>query len=242
MGPETGFIRSVRLEMRDAAVDYSIDLPAIAKLGELTLDPRVTFLVGPNGSGKSTLLEAIAISAGCNAEGGSRNFRFSTRATHAGLHRHLTLVRNRRPATEFFLRAESFYNVATEIDRLDVTDSYGGKSLHYQSPGASFLAVVLNRFDHHGLYFLDEPEAALSPQGQITLLRAMHDLVEAGSQFVVATHSPILVAFPGAKIYAMTGDGPRAVEYDDVDQVVLYRSFLADPARFFHYLFADDDG
>jgi predicted ATPase len=237
-----GFLRSVRLETRpDAPLDYATDLPAIANMGELPLDPAATFLVGANGSGKSTLLEAIAVAAGCNAEGGSRNFRFSTNATHATLHRHLTLVRDRRPQTDFFLRAESFYNVATEVDQLDVTSSYGGRSLHQQSHGESFLALVINRFGARGLYFLDEPEAALSLQGQLTLLRRMHELVEHGSQFVVATHSPVLLALPNATIFQMTDAGPRPIAYDDVEHVVLYRSFLADPQRFLHYLLADDD-
>ncbi|MGH9042016.1 MAG: AAA family ATPase [Acidimicrobiia bacterium] len=233
---------SVRVQ-RDGAVaaDYALALPAVAKMGELPLDPGVTFLVGANGSGKSTILEGIAVAAGLNAEGGSRNFRFGTKATHSTLHEHLVLTRTGKPRTDFFLRAESFYNVATEIDTLGLYDSYGGSSLHARSHGESFLAVVLHRFGPDGLYLLDEPEAALSPQGQLTLLRAMYELVEAGSQFIIATHSPILVAFPGAAIFECSQDGVECVSFDDVPQTRLYRSFLDDPGRFLHYLFAPDE-
>lgn len=225
----------------DEEVDYALEIPAIAKLGELPLDPAVTFLVGANGSGKSTLLEGIAVAAGLNAEGGSRNFRFGTRSTHSSLHRHLVLSRGDRPSTDFFLRAESFYNVATEVDTLGVYDSYGGTSLHAQSHGQSFLSLVLHRFGGNGLYLLDEPEAALSPQGQLALLVAIHDLVEAGSQLIIATHSPILVAFPGAAIYECSDSGVKPIDYESVPQVELYRDFLGDPARFLHHLFTEDE-
>jgi predicted ATPase len=206
------------------------------------LDPSATFLVGENGSGKSTLLEAIAAAAGLNAEGGGRNFRFSTFQTETSLHRHLRLVRSgAQPRTDFFLRAETFYNVASEVERLSLHDSYGG-SLHERSHGESFLALALHRFGPEGLYLLDEPEAALSPQGQLALLRRLHDLVEEGSQLIVATHSPILLAFPGARILACDDDGLRETAYDDVAGVGLYRSFLGSPERFLRHLLADDDG
>lgn len=176
------------------------------------LDTPVTFLVGENGSGKSTLLEAIAVSCGFNAEGGTRNFTFSTRATHSELGEYITVAKRRYPRDGFFLRAESFYNVATNIDEMDeepsfsprLIDSYGGVSLHSQSHGESFLALVQNRFGGEGLYLLDEPEAALSPTRQLTLLGEMHQLVERNSQFIIATHSPILMAYPGARIYELS--------------------------------------
>lgn len=198
---------SVFLRRPLEANSYLNSLPAVNWLKEhrLMLDTPVTFLVGENGSGKSTLLEAIAVSCGFNAEGGTRNFTFSTRATHSELGEYITVAKRRYPRDGFFLRAESFYNVATNIDEMDeepsfsprLIDSYGGVSLHSQSHGESFLALVQNRFGGEGLYLLDEPEAALSPTRQLTLLGEMYQLVERDSQFIIATHSPILMAYPG---------------------------------------------
>jgi len=238
----TGFIRSLRL---DGAARSAALPAALSDLDELDLNPCATFLVGANGSGKSTLLEAVAVAAGLNAEGGSRNFRFATRETHSDLHQHLTLVKRGVPATDYFLRAESFYNVASTLDDLAADDpaavrSYGGRSLHAQSHGESFLALAIERFGPDGLYLLDEPEAALSPQGQLTLLLRMHELVEDGAQLLVATHSPILIALPGATILAFTDDGIEPVDYDQVEQVILYRAFLDDPERFLHHLLDND--
>jgi predicted ATPase len=157
---------------------YPFSLPAVRHLEVLELHPCVTYVVGENGSGKSTLLEAIAVAWGFNPEGGTRNFRFGTRQSHSELHEYLRIAKGvRRPRDGFFLRAESFFNVATEIDRLDVVDSYGGRSLHEQSHGEAFLALMMNRFGGEGLYILDEPEAALSPQRQLTALARIHQLV-----------------------------------------------------------------
>jgi predicted ATPase len=142
----------------------------------------------------------------------------------------------------FFLRAESLYSIATHIDRdhdATLLDSYGGVSLHEQSHGESFLSVALHRFGGRGLYILDEPEAALSLRGQLALIRRMHELVAEGSQFIVSTHSPILLAFPGARIYALSEHGIEETPYEETEPVELTRAFLADPARFLHYLFAD---
>ena len=200
----------------------------------------MTVLVGENGSGKSTLVEAIAVAAGFNAEGGSANFTFATGPSVSDLHRHLRLVRSPgRPATGFFLRAESFFNVASAVDEVGATGSYGGRSLHDQSHGESFLSLVLHRFGADGLYVMDEPEAALSPQGCLALIAAMHDLVAAGSQFVVATHSPLLMAYPGARLLELDDDGIHEVAYDDLAHVQLYRSFLDAPERFLRTLLAD---
>lgn len=237
---QIGFIRTVHI---DPAADASTRVAgSLAAVDELVLNPSATFLVGANGSGKSTLLEAIAVAAGLNAEGGGRNFRFATRATHSALHEHVTLNKRGTPSTDYFLRAESFYNVASTLDSMGsgALRSYGGKSLHAQSHGESFLALVIERFGPNGLYLLDEPEAALSPQGQLTLLRRIHELVEDGCQFVVATHSPILVALPGATIYALSDEGVSEIEFDEVEQVQLYRSFLDEPARFLHHLLAEE--
>jgi predicted ATPase len=234
-----GFIRSVRID--PAADARSRVAPSLASLEELALDPSMTFLVGANGSGKSTLLEAIAVAAGLNAEGGGRNFRFATHETHSPLHEHVTLVRRGVPSTDYFLRAESFYNVATALDGMGpgALAAYGGRSLHAQSHGESFLSLIVERFGPDGLYLLDEPEAALSPQGQLALLLRMHELAEAGSQFIVATHSPILVALPGCTIYGLDDDGVHPVTYDEVPSVELYRAFLDAPQRYLRHLLED---
>jgi predicted ATPase len=234
----TPFVRSVVLK-RDEVPDfgsYPFSIPAVRELEQLELHPEVTLLAGENGSGKSTLAEAIAVAAGFNAEGGSQNMRVSTRASHSQLHKHLRLVRGtRRPRTGYFLRAESFFNVATNIEELDegpggppLIDSYGGVSLHEQSHGESFLSLILNRFGPNGLYVLDEPEAALSLRGNLALMRRMHDLVAEGSQFVVSTHSPILLGYPQARIYVLSEDGIEESRYEDTEQYELTRSFLDD--------------
>ncbi len=175
---------------------YPFSLPAVRHLDVLDLHPRVTFLIGENGCGKSTLLEAIAVAWGFNPEGGSKNFRFGTRPSHSELHKFIRLAKGiKRPRSGFFFRAESFFNVATEIEKLDsepslgppIIDSYGGQSLHEQSHGESFLALMMNRFGREGLYLLDEPEAALSPQRQLAVISRIHDLVNDNSQFLIAT-------------------------------------------------------
>src|SRR5262245_31868409 len=219
---------------------YPFALPAVRHLDVLELHPQVTFLIGENGSGKSTLLEAIAVSLGFNAEGGTKNFRFGTRASHSELHGYLRLAKGvRRPRDGFFLRAESFFNVATEIENLDaepmggppVINSYGGRSLHEQSHGESFLALMMERFGGQGLYILDEPEAALSPQRQLAVLSRVHDLVLAESQFIIATHSPILMAYPDACIYLCTKDGVSQVTYEETEHFQVTRAFLLNPDR-----------
>jgi len=243
-----GFVLSASL-LRDkvASFDtYPFNLPAVRPLETLSLHHAVTFIVGENGSGKSTLLEGLAVALGFNAEGGSRNFNFATRASHSELGSHLRIARShRRPRTSFFLRAESFYNVATEIERLDkipapspaISDSYGGTSMHEQSHGESFLALVLNRFGPEGLYLLDEPEAALSPARQLTLLARMHQLVQQGSQFIIATHSPILMAYPDAEILGLGENGLAPVRYEDTEHYLLTRQFLNNPQGIMRELF-----
>ncbi|EYF03828.1 ABC transporter, ATP-binding protein [Chondromyces apiculatus DSM 436] len=191
------FLRALTLR-RDRAIDwtgYPFSIPAIRSLDReepLPLHPRVTFFIGENGAGKSTVIETIAILAGFNAEGGSRNVNFATHRSESNLHQHTRLVRGaRRERTGYFLRAESFFNVATEVERLGVGSAYGGSSLHEQSHGEAFIGLLQHRFGPDGLYVLDEPEAALSPSRQLVLLARMHDLVARGrSQFVIATHSP----------------------------------------------------
>jgi predicted ATPase len=214
---------------------YPFALAAVASLDRLAFRHPVTFFIGENGSGKSTLLEAIAVALGFNAEGGSRNFRFGTRESHSDLHAYLRPVRGvARPRDGYFLRAESYYNVATEIEKLDevpapappIAPAYGPRALHEQSHGESFLALAEHRFRGGGLYLLDEPEAALSPMRQMALLARLHDLVNAHSQFVVATHSPILLAYPDATIYELGPSGPRSVCYEETEHFRVTRDFL----------------
>ena len=226
---------------------YLLNIPAIQSLAQgrpLALTKPVTFFVGENGAGKSTLLEAIAVAYGFNPEGGTKNFHFSTSASHSSLWRSLTLTKRGFPEDGFFLRAESFYNVATNIDQMDegpsfggqVIDSYGGISLHRQSHGESFLSLVQNRFGGHGVYLLDEPEAALSPTRLLSLLVLIDDLVKNDSQLIIATHSPILMAYPGADILQFSENGIQAVPYKETEHYQVTRRFLEDPGRMLRYL------
>lgn len=216
--PSEQYIREVKLRReRVASFDrYPFSLPAVRNLDTLALHPAVTFIVGENGSGKSTLLEAIAVAWGFNPEGGTKNFSFQTRDSHSILHAHLLLVKGIKRAKDgFFLRAESFFNLATDIERMDaepapappIINSYGGRSLHEQSHGESFFALMMKRLNGDGLYVFDEPEAALSPTRQLAMLTRMHQLVQARSQFVIATHSPTLMAYPDAWLYQITEEG-----------------------------------
>lgn len=165
----------------------------------------------------------------------------NTRASHSALHQHLRLVRGTRtPKTGYFLRAESFFNVATYVETIpEALASHGGVS-HEQSHGESFLSLILNRFYSNGLYLLDEPEAALSLRGSLALIRRMHDLIDDGSQFIVSTHSPTLLGYPGARIYVLSESGIEPMRYEDTEQYELTRSFLDDRERCLHYLFADE--
>lgn len=240
------YLASVRLRRQLPEGSYLRRLPPVRYLmagNTLDFGAPVTFLIGENGTGKSTLLEGIAVACGFNPEGGSRNFTFSTRATHSELGEYLTPARRCYPRDGFFLRAESFYNVATNIDEIDETtpgprliDRYGGVSLHRQSHGESFLALVEHRFGGEGLYLLDEPEAALSPSRLLTLIVLLDQLVKAGSQFIIATHSPILMAFPGAQLYQLGEDSIHPVAYQETEHYQLTRRFLEDPERMLRYL------
>ncbi|TYR37855.1 AAA family ATPase [Sphingobacterium phlebotomi] len=205
---------------------YPYNIPSIAKLNELEFQKPVTFVIGENGSGKSTLVEAIAINAGFNPEGGSRNFNFKTQDSHSDLYHDIKLIRSAyRNKDGYFLRAESFYNVATAIDEYIVHDAYGG-SLHKRSHGEGFLALLHNRLYGNGLYILDEPESALSIISQFNMLTRISQLVEKRSQFIIATHSPILLAYPNADIYQVSPDGLKLVNYEETEQYRLSKYFL----------------
>lgn len=227
----THFIYEMRL-LRDEVASfetYPFCLPAVRHLDVLAFHPSVTFLIGENGSGKSTLLESIAVASGLNTEGGSRNFNFTTRDSLSPLHEAVRLVKGiSQPKDSFFLRSESFFNVATEIERIDpsLLDQYGGRSLHEQSHGKSFMTLFQNRFRGKGLYILDEPEAALSPTRQMGFLAVMHDLIRRGSQFIIATHSPIIMAYPQSWIYVLQQDGIQRAEYEETEHYKITRYFL----------------
>jgi predicted ATPase len=226
---------------------YPFALPAARALADVEF-AQVTLFVGDNGTGKSTLVEALAIAAGFNAEGGSRNLQFETYATHSELAAALKLRWAKRPRWGWFLRAETFYGMATHIHRDDEVDDRGKPlgvagmfpDLHHRSHGESFLTLIDSRMSDDGLYLLDEPESALSFHGQLKLLATMHDACRNGAQYIIATHSPLLMSYPGAAIYELDDDGAHKVAYDDVTIVGLWRSFLDHPDRYFRHLFDDD--
>jgi len=235
-------LRAVRLE-RDKIPDpspFPFTLPAIQALDRLELHPEVTFLVGENGSGKSTLVEAIAAKLDLDAEGGDRDLRFEDRDADTSLHDALTLERGpRAPSMRYFLRAESFFNVARSVDENPgLLAAHGGRALHEMSHGESFLQLVNERFYPDGLFVLDEPEAALSPTGLLGLLRRIRELALDGAQFLIATHSPILLAYPGATIYELGERGFVPTAYADTEHYRLTRAFLDDPDAFLRHLFS----
>ena len=231
---------------------YPYCLPVLRQFESLSFSKPVTFLCGENGSGKSTLLEAIAVGYGFNPEGGSRNFRFSTQDSHSPLYRDITLVKAPySPHDGYFLRAESFYNVSTEVDHLAAVDpnsetrerflqQYGG-SLHEQSHGESFFSLILNRFRGQGFYLLDEPESALSPSRQLALLARMRQLVQGGSQFIIATHSPILMGYPDADIYLIEDGELTLTPYERTEHYIITKQFLGNRQRMLQELFEGQD-
>lgn len=236
------YIREVKInkEKIKNINEYPFSLPIIKGLERLKMHPNVTFIVGENGSGKSTLLEAIAVAYGFNPEGGTKNFNFSTRNTHSNLYEHIILVKGiKNPRNGFFLRAESMYNLATNIDEIGVIGSYGGVSLHNQSHGESFLSVMLNRFSKNGIYILDEPEAALSPSRQMSMLTRINELVKENCQFIISTHSPILMTYPDSIIYEIKNDKIKEVNVEETDHFQITKSFLNNKEKFLDILLND---
>ncbi len=227
---------------------YPFHIPSIQSLTDLSLHPNVTFIVGENGMGKSTLLEGIAMALGFNPEGGTLNFSFSTHDSFSNLDHYLKVTRGvDRPKDGFFLRAESFYNVASNIEEMDseplgpkIIDSFGGKSLHEQSHGEAFFSTFMNRFRGKGIYILDEPEAALSPLRQLSMLSRIHELVHDHSQFIIATHSPILMAYPSSVLIEMTEEGIQESSLEETSHYRIMKQFFDDRERMLYHLLKND--
>ncbi|MBS3680713.1 AAA family ATPase [Ornithinibacillus massiliensis] len=243
---DTQYLKSIDLKRESIASfqTFPFNLPVVQEFEKIDFHPNVTYVIGENGMGKSTLLEAIAIGLGFNPEGGTLNFNFSSYDSHSDLHHYLRIAKGGyRPKNSFFFRAESFYNVATNIEELDkealggrIIDSYGGKSLHEQSHGESFFAAFIHRFGENGLYILDEPEAALSPLRQLSMLSRIHELVNEESQFIISTHSPIIMAYPNAKIIQLTEEGMEELALEETGHYKTMKSFFEDRERLLHHL------
>lgn len=223
--------------------EFPFNLPLISKGLEIEFTKPITIFVGENGSGKSTLLEAIASKCGFNLTGGNKNHLLNEAANQTALSSVAKLFWLPKVTRGFFMRAESFFNFATQIDDIAKTDrsvlmSYGDKSLHAQSHGESFLALFNNRFGQAGVYILDEPEAALSPTRQLSLLAIMNQMEKEGqNQFIIATHSPILLSYPGAEILSLDNGKLKPIEYKETEHYKLTKAFLENPERYFKHLF-----
>lgn len=236
------FIHSVELaeDRVESFERWPFTIPAVRELN-LQLHPAVTFLIGENGSGKSTIVEAIAVRLGFSERGGNPAVSFDRREPDGGLHDYLRLTasKNRRTADRFFLKAETVFNLATDLDEskdVSARDWFGERSLHTRSHGEAFLAIVQNRLRSESMFLMDEPEAALSPSRQLTLIKEMDWLVRSGCQFIIATHSPILMAYPDAKIYQFGEEGIQEVAYEDTEHFRITKSFLNSPGAFLRHL------
>ncbi|AJS58106.1 AAA family ATPase [Paenibacillus sp. IHBB 10380] len=236
------FLRSVELLREKIKQDnqYPFSIPTIQTMDVIKLTSNVTFFVGENGSGKSTLLEAMAYQCGFNTAGGGRNNNYNLEASGSALGEHIRLSWLPKITNGFFLRAESYYNFATHIDSVDAQRYYGGQSLHEQSHGESFLSLFVNRFSGKGIYLLDEPEAALSPSRQLAFLRLLYDLKDT-SQFIIATHSPIILGFPDAQILSFDHSPIREIQYEETEHYQITRRFLENKKRYLNELFDDSE-
>lgn len=239
------FIRSLSIRhdrMSTYADRYPFTVPVVRNLEELVFESQVTFLIGENGSGKSTLIEALALACGFKAEGGSRHFQYETAEDTSELHEILHVLRGHKiPGDSYFLRAESFFNVATEIERRGLESYYGGTSLHRMSHGESFFTLLNDRLLGGGLYIFDEPEAALSPTRQLAMLTRMHELVLDASQLIIATHSPILMAYPGAQILEIADGELREVEYERTEHYAVTKQFFLQRERMLRILLQGEE-
>lgn len=235
------FIRGVSIDWSQIGRgSYLRDIPAIRDMGMLEFKKSITFFVGENGSGKSTMLEAIAIASGFNPEGGTKNYSFSTYDSHSELCQAIRMVRgSRRESWGYFLRAESFYNVATKEEEY-ADELHPSEKFHEQSHGESFLRIAQKQLKPFGLYLLDEPEAALSPQRQLTLLMEIHTCARQASQFIIATHSPILLGLPGAEILTFDRGKIHPCEYEETNSYQVTEMFLNHRQQLLSKLLAED--
>lgn len=235
------FLRAVWTEPEADLTQFPFTIPAFQQGIDLHFESKVTIFVGENGSGKSTLLEALAACCGFNPEGGNRNHRYQLQTDAPPLSRSLRLSWLPKVTSGFFLRAESFFNFASYIDSIGGQPAYGGQSLHTQSHGESFLTLFTNRFTN-GIYILDEPEAALSPARQLAFLKIINDRERSGrAQFIIATHSPILLSYPGAAIYSLDGPSIDKISAADTEHVRLTRDFLNAPERYLSRLLEPEE-
>lgn len=238
---DESFIRGVKIDVINPSV-YPFSIPAVRRINSIQLSQPVTFFVGENGSGKSTIVESLAVAAGFNAEGGTKNYSFSTHDTTSSLKDVMTLIRGyRREKYGYFLRAESFYTTANYAESGTALGPilFDGKRIHEQSHGEAFMSIVSSF--RPGLFIFDEPESALSPQRQLELILAIDALVKQGSQFIIATHSPMLLAYPGAIIYELSDSGIRQVRYQATDHFRITRDFLNDPSYYLDELFNNQE-
>ena len=222
------FIKGINIDWSKISErSYLRGIEAVSQISELSFSKPVTFFVGENGSGKSTILEAVAVAYGFNPEGGTRNYSFSTYDSHSELCNAMRLIRGySKPGWGYFLRAESFYNVATAED--EYSRGPGGRPQHFheRSHGESFLAMAQNNFKGNGIYLLDEPEAALSPQRQLTLLLEIERCAREGSQFIIVSHSPILLGIPDAEILSFDEGYVHTLEYEETESYQVTKMFL----------------
>jgi len=223
------YLRSISLDRESIETfdTYPFNIPSIKLLESLSFHEDVTFLIGENGTGKSTLIESIALCLGFSLEGGTMNVQLETHDNASPLQDHIRISKSfTKPRDYYFLRAESFYNVATYMEEMGYLQGYGGKSLHHCSHGESFMATLTHKLRGKGLYIFDEPEAALSPNRQLSALVQIDQLVKKNSQFIIATHSPILLAYPNATIYQLGEEGIKEVAYEETEHYTTTKNFL----------------
>lgn len=237
------YVRSVQIKSPETLdwASYPYNIPTVNDLEKIEFHPKVTFFVGDNGSGKSTILEALALALGFSEEGGTRNVVLNSASSASALHESLRVIKNfKKPKDYYFLRAESFYNVGTYMNDLNYVVEYGG-NIHERSHGEAFMKVLTSKLKGKGLYLMDEPEAALSPSMQMTALSAIHQLCEDDSQMIIATHSPILLAYPHSKIYQFTDTGIKLIQYEETDHYRITKDFLNCYEKRVQQLLSDDD-